>query len=125
GAPGGLFAPLLVIGAALGAAFQAGWYATFPSWGGSRAVFAAAGMASLFAGIVRSPFTGAVLLVEMTGSYALVLPLVAASLVAHAVAEPTGRKPASDALLARELVHRRGTAPGWHPGRAAAASQSA
>src|SRR5436309_4924203 len=61
--------------AALGLAVHGGWHAAFPSRAGSMPVFAAAGMASLFAGIVRSPFTGAVLLVEMTGSYALVLPL--------------------------------------------------
>jgi CIC family chloride channel protein len=106
GAPGGIFAPLLVIGAVLGLAFHGGWQVAFPSSAGSMPVFAAAGMASLFAGVVRSPFTGAVLLVEMTGAYALVLPLVAASLVAHAVAEATGSKPVYESLLDRELARR-------------------
>jgi CIC family chloride channel protein len=109
GAPGGIFAPLLVIGAALGLAVHGGWHAAFPSWAGSMPVFAAAGMASLFAGIVRSPFTGAVLLVEMTGSYALVLPLVAASLVAHAVAGATGSRPIYESLLDRELERQGGS----------------
>jgi len=52
-----------------------------------------------------------VLLVEMTGSYALVLPLVTASLAAHAVAEATGGKPIYGLLLDRELERRRGLPP--------------
>ncbi|PYR40869.1 MAG: hypothetical protein DMF95_32445 [Acidobacteria bacterium] len=51
------------------------------------------------------------LLVEMTGSYALVLPLVTASLVAHADAEATCGKPIYELLLDRELERRRGLPP--------------
>ncbi len=109
GAPGGIFAPLLVIGAALGLLFHGGWQAAIPSSAATMPMLAAAGMAALFAGIVRSPLTGAVLLVEMTGSYALVLPLVVASLVAYAVAEAAGSKPIYESLLERELRRQRET----------------
>jgi CIC family chloride channel protein len=108
GAPGGIFAPLLVIGATLGLVVHGVWLAAIPSSAAQMPMLAAAGMAALFAGIVRSPLTGAVLLVEMTGSYALVLPLVVASLVAYAVAEVVGSVPIYESLLERELRRQRG-----------------
>lgn len=110
GAPGGIFAPLLVIGATLGLVFHGGWLAAISSPAAQMPMLAAAGMAAMFAGIVRSPLTGAVLLVEMTGSYALVLPLVVASLVAYGVAEAAGSKPIYESLLERELERHGGTA---------------
>ncbi|HVP30294.1 MAG TPA: ClC family H(+)/Cl(-) exchange transporter [Myxococcota bacterium] len=106
GAPGGIFAPLLVIGALLGLLFHAGCLAIIPAWSAPMPVLAIAGMGALFAGIVRSPLTGAVLLVEMSGSYSLVLPLVAASLAAYAVAESLGIPPVYESLLERELERR-------------------
>ena len=60
----------------------------------------------LFAAIVRSPFTGAVLMVEMTGSYAIVLLLIVASLSAHAVAAALGSRPIYESLLDRECARR-------------------
>jgi CIC family chloride channel protein len=65
-------------------------------------------MAGLFAAVVRSPLTGAVLMVEMTGSYTLMLSVVAASLAAHAAAAALGSEPIYDSLLARELRRGRG-----------------
>ena len=60
----------------------------------------------LFAAIVRSPFTGAVLMVEMTGSYAIVLLRIVASLSAHAVAAALGSRPIYESLLDRECARR-------------------
>jgi CIC family chloride channel protein len=108
GAPGGIFAPLLVMGALLGLAVHGGCAAVIPAWAASMPTLAAAGMAGLFAGIVRAPLTGAVLLIEMTGSYALVLPLVAASLAGYAVAAALGSKPVYESLLERETARRHG-----------------
>jgi chloride channel protein, CIC family len=108
GAPGGIFAPLLVLGALLGSALHAGWLALLPAWPASMPLLAAAGMAGLFAAVVRSPLTGAVLMVEMTGSYTLMLSVVAASLAAHAAAAALGSEPIYDSLLARELRRGRG-----------------
>ena len=108
GAPGGIFAPLLVLGALLGLLVHSGCAATVPGWAGMMPTLATAGMAGLFAGIVRAPLTGAVLLIEMTGSYALVLPLVMASLAAYAVADALGSKPIYESLLDREIARRKG-----------------
>lgn len=104
GAPGGIFAPLLVLGAQVGLAVG-----EITRWIAPRSVehpeaFAMVGMAAYFTGIVRAPLTGIVLIVEMTGNYALMLPLLIACLTAHAVADVLGDRPVYEALLERDLL---------------------
>lgn len=101
GAPGGIFAPLLVIGALLGLVFHGGWLAALPALAAPMPMLAAGGMAGLFAASVRAPFTGAVLLVEMTGSPELALPLLLSSFAAHGVAGALGGRPIYASLLER------------------------
>jgi CIC family chloride channel protein len=104
GAPGGIFAPLLVLGAALGLCVgdvAAGWV---PQAVSDPRTLAVVGMAAYFSAIVRSPLTGIVLMVEMTGNYALVLPLVVASLTAYGLADFLGDLPVYEALQRRDLV---------------------
>ena len=60
-------------------------------------------MAAYFSAVVRAPLTGIVLMVEMTGQYALVLPLVLASAIAYGVAEFLRDPPIYHSLLEREL----------------------
>jgi CIC family chloride channel protein len=59
-------------------------------------------MAAGFTAIVRSPLTGVVLLLEMTGSWTLILPMMAASITAYAVPEFLGNPPIYDSLRARD-----------------------
>lgn len=104
GAPGGIFAPLLVLGSQVGLAIG-----EITRWIAPRSVehpeaFAMVGMAAYFTGIVRAPLTGIVLIVEMTGNYALMLPLLIACLTAHAVADVLGDRPVYEALLERDLL---------------------
>lgn len=106
GAPGGIFAPLLVLGALLGPLFHGLWAALIPTAADATPVLAVAGMVALFAAIVRAPLTGTVLLIEMTGAYSVVLPLIIASLVAYWVAEALGSKPIYESLLEREIEKR-------------------
>ncbi len=103
GAPGGIFAPLLMLGSALGLA--AGQLASmaFPATFEHPEAFAAVGMAAYFSAIVRAPLTGVVLMVEMTGNYGLVLPLMAASLSAYGIADYLKDRPVYEALLERDL----------------------
>ena len=58
-------------------------------------------MAACFTAIVRSPLTGVVLLLEMTGGWTLILPMMAASLTAYCIPELLGNLPIYDSL--REL----------------------
>ena len=70
----------------------------------SPAAFAIVGMAACFTAIVRSPLTGVVLLLEMTGSWSLILPMLAASVTAYAIPELLGNPPIYDSLRERDEV---------------------
>lgn len=103
GAPGGIFAPLLVLGSQTGLALGLVVAATAPTLGVAPAAWAIVGMAALFAGTVRAPLTGIVLMIEMTESYSLMLPLLVATFAAQWVADLLREPPIYDALLQREL----------------------
>jgi len=64
--------------------------------------FAIVAMAACFTAIVRSPLTGVVLLLEMTGDWTLILPMMAASITAYAVPELLGNPPIYDSLRERD-----------------------
>jgi len=59
------------------------------------------GRAALFAASIRAPLTGGALLVEMTGAWPALLPLLVATLGAQATADLLGGRPLYDALLER------------------------
>jgi CIC family chloride channel protein len=105
GAPGGIFAPLLVLGTELGCLCGLAANLCVPNIGASPATFAIVAMAAYFTAIVRSPLTGIVLVVEMTANFNLLLALLAASLTAYAVADLMGDLPIYEALLQRQLHH--------------------
>lgn len=99
GAPGGIFFPLLVLGATIGAIF-AKFSILFldlsPSLFYNIIILA---MAGLFAAIVRAPITGIVLIMEMTGSLSHMLSLTIVSMIAFIVADRLKSPPIYDALL--------------------------
>jgi H+/Cl- antiporter ClcA len=94
---------MLLLGAALG-----GLCAMILSATGLCAVsttnFALIGMAGLFAGAVRAPLTGILLVIEMTGSTALMVPLLTASGAAVLVASLLRNEPIYDSLLKRMVA---------------------
>lgn len=102
GTPGGLFAPMLVLGTQIGFMFGAACgvlpFVSLPPEG-----FAVVGMAAFFAGVVRAPLTGIVLVMEMTGSSSLLLPAVFASFSAMMSASLLGDRPIYDALRDRTI----------------------
>ena len=104
GAAGGIFAPLLALGALLG--LGAGQIANrfAPALVPEPAVFAVVGMAAYFTAIVRAPLTGIILIVEMTGDYQLMLSLLVTCFCAYAVAELLNDVPIYEALLERDLL---------------------
>lgn len=101
--PGGLFAPLLALGALWGTLTHALASPLLPAGSAGAAAFAVVGMAAVFTGVVRAPLTGAVLVVEMTGSGALLLPLLIACFAAAVTADRLGGEPVYDALRRRML----------------------
>lgn len=96
GVPGGIFAPMLVQGAIVGAL---GGKLLAPIGAPSETVCALVGMTAFFAASVRAPFTGVVLLAEMTNGFTLLFPLMAAALAAYLAAELCGSRPIYERLL--------------------------
>lgn len=103
GAPGGIFAPLLVLGSLLGLAVGQIAHLIVPDTIPIPAVFAVVGMAAFFTAIVRAPLTGIMLIVEMTGNYSQMLPLLVSCFCAFIVAEALKDLPVYEALLELEL----------------------
>ena len=103
GAPGGIFLPLLVLGALAGGLFTTvvSPLAGLPT--GNEAFYVILGMAGLFAAIVRAPLTGIILISEMTGTLSGLLPLSLVALVSFLTAEALGGQPVYDQLLDRIL----------------------
>jgi len=82
GGSGGIFAPCLVIGSLTGLSYQRMLVFFWPSvsWV-SEGCFALLGMAGLISGILQAPLTGIFLIVEITGGYSVILPLIIVSAI--------------------------------------------
>jgi chloride channel protein, CIC family len=106
GTPGGLFAPLLLVGAAGGGLFAAAINFLVPAQLVS-ADFAVVGMAGFFTAVVRTPLTGIILVAEMTGRADLALPLLVAALGAMILTTLLGSEPIYDTLRNRMPPNRR------------------
>jgi chloride channel protein, CIC family len=109
GAAGGIFAPLLVIGALGGLAVGSAAHLAAPAWAGHPEVFAVLGMGALLTSIVRAPLTGIVLMIELTGKYDYMLPLLVSCFAAYGVAEAMKDGPIYEVL--RERAKRSTGAP--------------
>lgn len=101
GTPGGLFAPLLVVGAAAGALFASAAAAHLPGPTVPSTSFAVVGMTAFFTAVVRAPVTGVVLLMEMTAQTTLVVPMVVGTGAALFAATVLHGPPVYDTLRTR------------------------
>lgn len=101
GTPGGLFAPLLLVGAATGSLFAGLLNAVVPGLDLSPVAFAVVGMSTFFAAVVRAPITGVVLIIEMTTTTALVVPMLLAAAMAVLAATMLHGPPVYDSLRQR------------------------
>lgn len=103
GAAGGLFIPVLVLGALLGCGVGESIRLLLPGLNVDSRLFAVVGMAAYFTGVVHAPLTAIVLVIEMTGSYTLILPLFIACFSALLAADWAGNLPLYEALLENDL----------------------
>lgn len=99
--PGGLFAPMLVLGSQLGLLTGLLGQAVAPGWAPEPAALALIGMAAFFTATVRAPLTGIVLVTEMTGAANQLPPMLGACAIAMLVATALRDRPLYDALSAR------------------------
>jgi chloride channel protein, CIC family len=113
GTPGGLFAPMLALGAQLGLFFGLLCRWALPDLDIQAEGFAVVGMAAFFTGVVRAPLTGIVLVTEMTANATMLLPMLAACFAAMLVPTLLRDAPIYDSLrehtLRRERVLRQKT----------------
>src|SRR5271163_3897815 len=101
--PGGLFAPLLVLGAQLGLFFGLACQSLFSALHIQPEAFAVVGMAAFFAGVVRAPLTGIVLVTEMTGNVTMLLPMMGGCFAAMLVTTLLRDAPIYESLSVRAL----------------------
>ncbi|GAB4563445.1 MAG: chloride channel protein [Anaerolineae bacterium] len=87
GNSGGVFAPALFIGAALGGAYGSVVQGLFPQLGLVSGAYAVVGMAAVFAGAARAPLTAVLIVFEMTNDYRLILPLMFGTVIASLLAQ--------------------------------------
>jgi CIC family chloride channel protein len=87
GGSGGVFAPSLFIGAMFGEACGTFWQNLFPGTVTYVGTYGLVGMAAVFAGAARAPITAVIILFELTGNYAIILPLMAAVVISTLVSE--------------------------------------
>ncbi|BAU66456.1 Chloride channel core [Stanieria sp. NIES-3757] len=111
GAPGGLFAPALVMGSALG--YLVGMAEVNLIASQSPYTFALAGMGAFFTAVVRVPVTAIVIVFEMTTDFNLVLPLMIVSAVAYIVAESFHRGSIYQHLLSASGIQLQEDAPNY------------
>ena len=105
GTPGGIFSPLLLVGAALGALFAMGCNVLIPAESSLPVVaFAVVGMAAFFTGVVRAPLTGIILISEMTATNTLMVPMLAAGFGAMLTSSLVRGEPIYDTLRRRMLA---------------------
>ena len=104
GAPGGIFLPILVLGAYIGAVFGSIF---IPALGLEHDLiykFVVISMAGFFAATVRSPITGVVLLAEMCGSTESLVAMIIVSLIAYVIPTLLGNEPIYESLYDRLLL---------------------
>ncbi len=106
--PGGLFAPMLVLGAQIGLLYGMLCRLTLPGLDVPPEAFAIVGMAAFFTGVVRAPITGIVLIIEMTAGFTMLLPMLGACFAAMLVPTVLGNSPIYDSLRERPAVRQKG-----------------
>jgi chloride channel protein, CIC family len=101
GTPGGMFAPTLFVGAMIGGAVGGVEHLLFHQVSGSVGAFALVGMGTLFAGFLRIPITSVFMVIEVSGSYSAVLPVMVSNMIAYLISRQYQPTPLFD-LLARQ-----------------------
>jgi CIC family chloride channel protein len=85
GTPGGMFAPTLFIGAMLGASVGSYEKILLPHLTGSIGSYALVGMGVLFAAFLRAPLTSVFMVLEVSGNYSIILPVILANTIAYLI----------------------------------------
>ncbi len=102
GTPGGMFAPTLFIGAMLGAAVGGCEHWLLPHLTVSPGTYALVGMGVLFAGFLRAPMTSVFMVLEVSGNYSIILPVIVANTFAYVISRALQPIPIFDMLTRQD-----------------------
>jgi CIC family chloride channel protein len=102
GTPGGMFAPTLFVGAMLGGAVGGVERLFYPSLTGSTATYALVGMGVLFAGFLRVPMTSVFMVLEVSGNYSIIVPVIVANTLAYVISRGLQPTPIFDVLTRQD-----------------------
>src|SRR5579863_3255853 len=102
GAPGGMFAPSLFIGTMLGGAVGGIEHHFFPHLTGSVGAYALVGMGTLFAGYLRVPMTSVFMVLELSGNYSIIIPVIISNTIAYVISRKYQKVPLFDLLSRQE-----------------------
>jgi CIC family chloride channel protein len=102
GTPGGMFAPTLFIGAMLGAAVGGAEHVFLPHLSGSPGTYALVGMGVLFAGFLRAPMTSVFMVLEVSGNYSIIVPVIVANTFAYVISRALQPTPIFDVLTRQD-----------------------
>ena len=104
GVAGGIFAPILALATTIGLLFGTGLEMVFPLPETTHVALAIAAMGGLFAATIGAPLVGMVLVMELTGAYSLLVPVMLTTIVSNMVAQRLGGRPIYEILLERTLA---------------------
>jgi len=102
GTPGGMFAPTLFVGAMLGAAVGGAEHVILPHLSGSPGTYALVGMGVLFAGFLRAPMTSVFMVLEVSGNYSIIVPVIVANTFAYVISRGLQPTAIFDALTRQD-----------------------
>jgi chloride channel protein, CIC family len=102
GTPGGMFAPTLFIGAMLGAAVGGIEHIVLPNLSGSVGTYALVGMGVLFAAFLRAPLTSVFMVLEVSGNYSIILPVIVANTIAYLLSRSLQPSPIFEVLTRQD-----------------------
>jgi CIC family chloride channel protein len=105
GGSGGIFAPLLFMGAMLGNAFGMTVHRFFPTSTAPAGAYSLVGMAAVFGGAAQAPATAILFVFEMTRDYRIILPLMLATVMSTLVSRILSRESIYTLKLTRRGVH--------------------
>lgn len=103
-APGGLFLPVLVVGALIGNIFASVGNSLHFFTADWTTLFIIFGMAAFFAAVIKAPITGSILILELTGQFSHLVGLLVVSGAAFLIADLLGGEPIFSALLNHSLA---------------------
>jgi CIC family chloride channel protein len=101
GTPGGLFAPVLFMGAMIGGAVGMAERQLVPQLAIPVGAYALVGMGTLFAGILRAPMTSVFMILEVSGNYSIIVPVILSNTIAYFISRTFQPTPIFD-LISRQ-----------------------